>query len=201
MIFSIPQTNKRKSDRIAAGGKHWVISIHPLPGNGTRGILRFGAITMRCALGRSGIVSLKREGDGGTPRAVMALAGGYYRRGVALNLRTLLPMAGIRKELGWCDDPASANYNRPIGLPSSASHENMYRSDGLYDFCIVLDWNLRERRKNAGSAIFMHIARRNFKPTEGCIAIAARDMARLLPHLSKSVRLVAGRAVKRPSSR
>jgi L,D-peptidoglycan transpeptidase YkuD (ErfK/YbiS/YcfS/YnhG family) len=200
MIFSTPQTNSRKSDRIAASTQSLVISVHPLPGNGARGILRFGAVTMQCALGRSGIVSLKREGDSGTPRAVMGLVGGYYRRGRSLVLRTRLPMAAIREELGWCDDPASANYNRPVRLPFAASHENMLRGDGLYDFCLVLDWNLNRRRKNAGSAIFMHIARKNYEPTEGCIAVAPRDMARLLPYLSKSVRLVVGRAIKRPSS-
>jgi L,D-peptidoglycan transpeptidase YkuD (ErfK/YbiS/YcfS/YnhG family) len=60
----------------------------------------------------------------------------------------------------------------------------MLRGDGLYDFCLVLDWNIRPRRRGGGSAIFMHLARTGFAPTEGCIAVERRVMLRLLPHLS-----------------
>lgn len=163
--------------------------------------MRIGPVSMRCALGRSGMVSLKREGDGGTPRAVMKCLYGYFRRRSNLPVVTRLPMAAIAPDLGWCDAPGNASYNRPVRLPFAASHERMHRSDRLYDLCIVLDWNVSSRRRNAGSAIFMHVARPGYAPTDGCIAVSARDMARLLPRLSTSAVIAAGRHVKRPSSR
>jgi L,D-peptidoglycan transpeptidase YkuD (ErfK/YbiS/YcfS/YnhG family) len=152
-------------------------------------------------LGRNGIVSFKREGDGGTPRGSMALIAGYFRRRGPIRAATRLPMTEISPGLGWCDDSGAPNYNRPVRLPFTASHERMYRADGLYDTCLVLDWNLRERRRFAGSAIFLHIARTGYEPTEGCIAISARDMALLLPHLSRSTLLTVGKALRLPSSR
>jgi L,D-peptidoglycan transpeptidase YkuD (ErfK/YbiS/YcfS/YnhG family) len=201
MISSTPRSYAKKSDANAAKSKPWVISVHALPGNGSTGILRFGALTMPCALGRSGIVALKREGDGGTPRALMSVTAGYFRRRGAPMPQTRLPTASITPDLGWCDAPRNPNYNRPVRLPFKASHERMWRSDGLYDFCLVLDWNYRSRTRFAGSAIFLHLARPGYQPTEGCIAIHPRDMARLLPYISASIRLAIGRAIKRQSSR
>ncbi len=94
-------------------------------------------------------------------------------------------MRPIRERLGWCDQPGDRSYNRPVLLPYPASHERMMRDDRLYDAVLVLDWNIRQRRRNKGSAIFLHLARPGFAPTEGCIAVSRRTMARLLPLLSR----------------
>ena len=80
--------------------------------------------------------------------------------------------------------PDDRNYNRPVTIPYAASHETMRRQDRLYDFCIVLDWNIRPRRRGRGSAIFFHLARPGFTPTQGCVAVTLATMRRLLPHLS-----------------
>ena len=87
-------------------------------------------------------------------------------------------------DLGWCEVPDDRNYNRPVRLPYPVSHEYMQRPDRLYDACLVLDWNIRPRRRGRGSAIFFHLARPDFTPTQGCVAVSARTMARLLPLLS-----------------
>ena len=50
----------------------------------------------------------------------------------------------------------------------------MLSADDLYDACIVLDWNIRPRRRGRGSAIFFHLARPDFTPTQGCVAVIAR---------------------------
>ena len=89
-------------------------------------------------------------------------------------------MKAIRADDGWCDAPAHACYNRPVRLPFAASHERMMREDRLYDAGLVLDWNITSRRRHKGSAIFFHIAREGFRPTEGCIAVAPAVMRRLL---------------------
>lgn len=134
-----------------------------------------------CALGRSGTTILKREGDGASPVARMALLS-VWRRGRRLpGTVPTLPVRPIRGDDGWCDDPAHAAYNRPVRLPFPASAERMERGDRLYDLVVVLDWNLRSRRRGAGSAIFLHVAKPGYPPTQGCVALAPRDIARISP--------------------
>jgi L,D-peptidoglycan transpeptidase YkuD (ErfK/YbiS/YcfS/YnhG family) len=95
----------------------------------------------------------------------------------------------IRPSDGWCDDPESAAYNRRAALPCRGSHEKLWRADRLYDLVIVLDYNIRPCRKNRGSAIFLHCARPDFAPTEGCVALRPDDLRKLLPRLARNVRL------------
>ena len=94
---------------------------------------------------------------------------------------TGLPMQPISPALGWCEVPDDRNYNRPVRMPYRASHERMMRDDRLYDACLVLDWNIRPRKRGRGSAIFFHLARPGFKPTEGCVAVSVQTMRLLLP--------------------
>lgn len=161
-----------------------IFGVRRLPSKPSQGIVSFKGLSLRCALGKGGISALKREGDGATPLARLRVLGGYFRTDGIVQRRTALPLAPIAADLGWCDAPADRNYNRPVPLPYPASHERMRRKDRLYDICIVLDWNIAPRRRNRGSAIFLHLARPGYLPTEGCIALSPRDMARLLPLLS-----------------
>ena len=145
-----------------------------------QGILTVGGITMRAALGRSGIGSFKREGDGKTPRRPLRLLYGFWRSDRGERPVTRLPMTALSPRMIWCDAPQHPAYNRLSRLPMAASHETMCRGDHLYDLCIVLDWNVTQRQRGAGSAIFLHLARPGYQPTEGCIALSERDMRRLL---------------------
>jgi len=154
----------------------------------TQGLINVAGTVFRCALGRGGITAAKREGDGGTPLARMALLGGYLR-GRTFPRASRLPLSPIGPTLGWCEVPGDRNYNRPVRLPYAVSHERMLREDGLYDACIVLDWNVRPRRRGRGSAIFFHLARPGYTPTQGCVAVSRRTMARLLPLLSRRTEL------------
>lgn len=158
------------------------IIVRPAPGEPCRAIVQAGVLTFRAALGRSGRSSRKREGDGATPIAAMRILHGYFRRArVSGPLLTRLPMTAIGATMLWCDAPADANYNRPVRAPFRPSHEKMLRADGLYDICLVMDWNISGRRRNLGSAIFFHCARPGYPPTEGCVAVDPSDMRRLLP--------------------
>lgn len=163
------------------------IVVRPAPGDPRRAIVQAGHLTFRAALGRSGRTSRKREGDGATPIAAMPILHGYFRYDrVAGPLGTSLPMAAIDPDLLWCDAPDDASYNRPVYHrsgrgPFKPSHEEMKRKDGLYDICLVMDWNISSRRRNLGSAIFFHCAKPGYPPTQGCVAIDIRDMRRLLP--------------------
>ncbi len=161
-----------------------VIDVRAKPGHKTRGLLVAGNLVLECALGKGGITAFKREGDGATPLATMRLLYGYRRGDKGVLPSSRLPLGRVRRLDGWCDAPSDANYNRPVRLPYAASHEDMWRRDDLYDVCIVMDWNIAPRRRGCGSAIFFHLARPGYTPTEGCIALRRADMARLLPHLT-----------------
>lgn len=155
-----------------------------------RGMLEFGPFRWSCALGRSGIRALKREGDGASPRGSFAVLVAYYRADKFSRLRTGVQLSRIFRYAGWCDAPSDRNYNRPVGLPYCASAERMWRDDDLYNVVLVLDYNIRPRVRGAGSAIFLHIARDSYTPTEGCVAISKRDMRILLTRLRPGTHLV-----------
>jgi L,D-peptidoglycan transpeptidase YkuD (ErfK/YbiS/YcfS/YnhG family) len=90
---------------------------------------------------------------------------------------------------GWCDAATDRNYNRRVRHPYTASAETMWRTDTLYDTVVVLDCNRRPRIRGRGSAIFMHVARPGFLPTEGCIALRRPDLLRVLSHLRSGARI------------
>ena len=91
--------------------------------------------------------------------------------------------------MGWCDDPNSNFYNKEIKLPTIFSHEKLYRKDNLYDLIVVLDYNMHPIIKNKGSAIFIHIAKKNYKPTAGCIALKKEDLIKLLGLIKKNTKI------------
>ncbi|MCB1382610.1 MAG: hypothetical protein KDJ73_06715 [Notoacmeibacter sp.] len=157
-----------------------MITVRRRPGYPTQGLLRAGGSVFACALGRSGTCAFKREGDGATPVARMAVLGGFFRADRLHTGPCAVPMKAIRPDDGWCDAPCHAAYNRPVRMPFAASHERIMRDDRLYDAALVLDWNITSRRRHRGSAIFFHIAREGFLPTEGCIAVTPSVMRRLL---------------------
>ncbi len=173
--------NRRKS--AAHGIGHLLVRARP--GHPTQGLLTLGGRSYVCAIGRGGIRSVKREGDGGTPLGVMRPLAFYWRSDKWRRVPALLPGRPLADDDGWCDAPRDANYNRPVRLPFSASHERMIRHDRLYDCVVVLDWNMRPRMRGRGSAIFLHIAKEGFAPTEGCIAVEPASMRRILPLLSR----------------
>jgi L,D-peptidoglycan transpeptidase YkuD (ErfK/YbiS/YcfS/YnhG family) len=169
-----------------------VLTVRQRPGRPSQGLINVGGTVFFCALGRGGISANKREGDGATPLARMRVLSGYFRRRhfPPVSRLSMLPIAG---NLGWCEVPADRNYNRPVAIPYGACHETMLRPDGLYDACLVLDWNIRPRRRGRGSAIFFHLARPGLAPTAGCVAVTRAVMARLLPRLSAHTVLVVKR--------
>ena len=166
--------------RRSSGQAAQTFRVRTLRASAAKGVIETGNFVFPCALGRSGTKILKREGDGASPRGKMELLRVLYNPARHSRPGTLLPTSFIRRADGWCDAAGDRNYNRPVCHPYPASSENMWRSDGLYDVVVVLGYNLRPRIRNRGSAIFMHVARSGFKPTEGCIALRLQDLKRLL---------------------
>lgn len=143
-------------------------------------VLAWDGRELRCSLGPAGVTCFKREGDGATPAGDFPLRRVLFRKDRLAAPATRLPVAPIGRDDGWCDDPGDANYNRQVRLPYSASAERLWRADGVYDVLVVLGHNDDPVVPGAGSAIFLHVARPDFGPTEGCIAVALPDLLRLL---------------------
>jgi L,D-peptidoglycan transpeptidase YkuD (ErfK/YbiS/YcfS/YnhG family) len=154
-----------------------------------QGRLIAGALTLRCALGRAGIRRDKREGDGATPLGRLELRYTLFRPGRFSRAGVAPPLRALRPNDVWCDDPASFCYNRFARRAGAWRSEGLWRDDRLYDFIGVLDYNLRANVKGRGSAIFFHIATPDLAPTAGCVALRARDLARLAPRLAKRATL------------
>jgi L,D-peptidoglycan transpeptidase YkuD (ErfK/YbiS/YcfS/YnhG family) len=145
-----------------------------------KGMLSWPGGSARAVCGKAGIVTDKREGDHASPAGTFALLQAFYRPDRLGAPATALPLAALSPSDGWCDDPADPNYNRLVALPYPASHEALWRADGLYDLIVVIGCNTGPVVPDRGSAIFLHCASPDFTGTEGCIAVA-RDA--LLPLL------------------
>ncbi len=145
----------------------------------------------RCALGRGGVRTDKEEGDGATPLATLPLRRVYFRADRVKIPACAVPREAMAPEDGWCDDPTHRNYNQLVRLPFSASHEEMWRRDALYDIVAVLGWNDAPVERRRGSAIFLHVARPDYGPTEGCVALALPDLQAVLAAGVRSLRIVA----------
>ncbi len=146
------------------------------------GMLAMGVREVKCALGPAGLIaaSLKREGDGATPEGVWPIRRVLYRPDRGGAPATLLPAEPIGEHDGWCDASGDPAYNRPVTLPYPASAEHMWRADGLYDLCVVLGHNDDPPVAGMGSAIFLHCAHPDYRPTQGCVALARPDLEALL---------------------
>lgn len=165
------------------------VVVRALSASATRGRLCLGGVSLPCALGRAGRKPLKREGDGASPIGSWRVRAVYYRADRGPRPRTTLPVRRIGADDGWCDAPGDANYNRFVRHPYPASAERLWREDAVYDVIVVLDHNERPRVRGGGSAVFLHVARPGFAPTEGCVAVRHRDLLRLVALLRPGSRL------------
>lgn len=143
----------------------------------------------RVAVGRGGLTVAKREGDGATPIGCFALRRLYYRPDRLDPPRTRLEVAPIKPDMGWCDDPESPDYNRLVRLPCDDRHEKLWREDGAYDLIVPLGYNDGPIVAGRGSAIFLHVAKSDFSPTAGCVAMARDDLLALLGEIDPDTRL------------
>ena len=147
--------------------------------------LTFNNYKVKCTIGKRGIGVKKREGDKITPKGKFKIKYILYRKDRISNLKTKLLKKTINKKMGWCDDPKSIFYNKLIRLPSKYSFERLYKKNNTYDIILVLNFNINPTIKNKGSAIFIHVATKNYKKTEGCIAVNKRDLKQIVEKINK----------------
>jgi L,D-peptidoglycan transpeptidase YkuD (ErfK/YbiS/YcfS/YnhG family) len=144
------------------------------------GFLWLGALRVQAAIGARGILRHKQEGDSATPAGTLPLRRVLYRADRLATPLCTAPTEPIARTDGWCDDPNHQSYNQMIRLPHTAHHETLWRDDPLYDIIGVLGWNDDPAIRGHGSAIFLHVATRDYTPTAGCIALAKPDLIAVL---------------------
>ena len=147
------------------------------------GTLRWPGGAARAAVGRAGVSANKREGDGATPAGTFPLISAFFRADRLPPPFSRLPVRVLSPSDAWVDDPADPNYNRLVPLPYSGHTEPMWLDDAVYDLLVVIGYNMDPVIAGAGSAIFVHVARPDFSPTAGCIAVAKDILVGLMPRL------------------
>jgi L,D-peptidoglycan transpeptidase YkuD (ErfK/YbiS/YcfS/YnhG family) len=157
------------------------------------GTARFAGRLVHCALGRGGLSETKREGDGATPIGIWPLRRLLYRPDRVPLPVTGLPATPIGPADGWCDAPGDGNYNLPVILPYPASAETLWREDTVYDLIVPLGYNDAPVVHGLGSAIFLHLARDGYPPTEGCVALARADLIDYLALATSGSRIIVSR--------
>jgi len=154
------------------------------------GYLKYKNKKFKCALGKAGIGEKKIEGDNVTPIGTYKVLKVYCRTDRIKKINSKFKIIKIKKDMGWCNDFKSNNYNQLIKLPTKLSHEKLYKKDNIYDLILVLNFNLNPIIKKRGSAIFIHIAKKNYNPTAGCIALKKGDIIKLVKKINKKTKVI-----------
>jgi len=147
--------------------------------------LTFNNYKAKCSIGKRGIGLKRKEGDLITPKGKYKIKYIMYRKD-RVKIKSKIKKIIIKKEMGWCDDPNSRNYNKIIKLPSSFKYEKLYKRENIYDIILVLNYNMNPIVKNKGSAIFIHVAKKDYQNTEGCIAVKKTDLLKIAKDLKKN---------------
>jgi len=145
--------------------------------------LTYNKLKFKCAIGKKGISYKKKEGDLITPKGQFKIKYILYRND-RVKISTKLKKRVIKKNMGWCDDPKSKQYNKLVKLPFIFSHEKLYKKENTYDIILVLDYNMNPIIRNRGSAIFIHVAKNNFIKTAGCVAIRKKNLIKLIKNIN-----------------
>ena len=152
--------------------------------------LYFDNYKLRCAIGKRGIVLNKKEGDKKTPKGTFAFKYILYRKDRIPKIKSILSKKIIKKNMGWCNDPNSKFYNRLIKFPFKYRDEKLWLNKKIYDLIIIVNYNLNPTIKKKGSAIFLHLAKKNYTPTMGCIAVNKKDLLFLITKINSKTKLI-----------
>lgn len=144
---------------------------------------------LRCSIGKRGISINKKEGDGKTPCGNFKVKYILYRKDRIQNLKSKLKKKIIKKNMGWCDDPKSKYYNQLITFPFKYSAEKLWLKENTYDIILIIDYNSNPIIKNKGSAIFLHIAKKKYQSTNGCVAVSKKDIKLIASTINKKTKL------------
>ena len=150
--------------------------------------LLYDEFKFKCSVGKNGITSNKIEGDKKTPKGIFSLGPLYFRKDKFPKPFAKINKIQIKKNFGWCDDIKSEKYNKLVKINKKVKYEKLFRKDNIYDLLIPINYNTSKPIKNKGSAIFLHLTR-NYKKTQGCVAIKKKDMLILLKLIDKKTKI------------
>ena len=153
-------------------------------------LIYFYNYKIKCSIGKNGLSSKKKEGDLKTPKGKYKFNFLLYRKDRIKKIQCKLKKITIKQNMGWCDDPRSIYYNKLIKFPFKKSAENLFLKKNIYDLILVIDFNTKPVVKNKGSAIFLHLADKKFKPTKGCIGIKKKSFIKILPLINKKTKII-----------
>ena len=142
--------------------------------------LTYDQYKVKCSVGKRGIGSKKKEGDLITPIGQYKIKYILYRKDRVKKIQSKLRKITIKKNMGWCNDPKSKKYNKLVNLPFNYSYEQLFKKENVYDIILVLTYNMNPVKKDKGSAIFIHVAKRYYKRTQGCVAVKKSDLLKIL---------------------
>jgi len=152
--------------------------------------LLYKGYKLKCSIGKSGLTNFKKEGDLATPKGLFKLGLLYYRKDRIKSIKCKIKKKVIKKNMGWCNDSRSKKYNREIYFPFKYSAEKLYRRDKIYDIFINIKYNHSPIIKEKGSAIFLHLSNKKYKPTSGCVAILKKDFLKILPLINYNTKIL-----------
>ena len=147
--------------------------------------LSMNTYKVKCSIGKRGIKIKKKEGDLITPKGNYKIKCIFYRKDRVPRLNSKIKKYKIIKNMGWCDDPRSNYYNKLIKFPFKYNAEKLYKRDNTYDIIIVLDYNTNPVKKNKGSAIFIHVAKKNYSSTLGCVGVKKNHLKKIIAMINK----------------
>ena len=75
--------------------------------------LTYNKNKVKCAVGRKGIGYKKKEGDLITPKGQFKIKFILYRKD-RVKISTKIKKRAIKKNMGWCDDSKSRDYNKLV---------------------------------------------------------------------------------------
>jgi L,D-peptidoglycan transpeptidase YkuD (ErfK/YbiS/YcfS/YnhG family) len=151
--------------------------------------LTYSKYKVKCAVGKRGIGLKKKEGDLITPIGQYKIKYILFRRDRIKKIQSKIRKIEIKKNMGWCDDSKSEQYNKLIKLPFNYSHEKLYKKENIYDIILVLNYNMNPYEKKKGSAIFIHVASKSYEKTKGCVAIKKIELLKIIKELKKDTKV------------
>lgn len=127
----------------------------------------------------------KREGDLKTPSGFYPISFAFGKKDKELD--TKMEFRELNEYHVWVSDTSSKKYNQWV-----EDKENKYKSEEAerlwdiqpqYKYTIVIDYNTNPIVKGKGSAIFMHVQKKNVYGTAGCISMTENDIKSLIEWL------------------
>jgi L,D-peptidoglycan transpeptidase YkuD (ErfK/YbiS/YcfS/YnhG family) len=153
---------------------------------GTCWVAAGGPYTAR--LGRNGLSSNRREGDGTTPTGTYRIGRTMY--GNEANPGVRFRYRRLRCGDWWDEDPSSPTYNRFQHVrcgtkpPFGGASEGMWEQPRPYPFLAVIEYNTHPVVPGRGSGMFLHA--QTGGPTIGCVSLRKDQLRAVLRWLRPS---------------